>query len=101
MGADRACRTPRATRRRPPADGRCSEADAAHADASSHGRNGAALRVSTCATGIVVLCGNPKCSSASAEGNDAADRIVRRDAYGHPIARNDLDPEAAHPAAEL
>ena len=36
-----------------------------------------------------------------AEGDDAADRIVRRDADGHAIARNDLDAEAAHPAAQL
>ena len=39
--------------------------------------------------------------SACAEGDDAADRIVRRDADGHAIAWNDLDAEAAHAAAEL
>src|SRR5439155_6110513 len=38
---------------------------------------------------------------ACAEGNDAPDRIVRRDADGHAISRNDLDAEAAHSAAEL
>jgi hypothetical protein len=39
--------------------------------------------------------------SACPEGDDAADRIVRRHAYRHPIAWNDLDTEAAHTAAEL
>jgi hypothetical protein len=39
--------------------------------------------------------------SASAEGDDAADRIVGRDADRHPIAWNHLDPEAAHTAAQL
>ena len=38
---------------------------------------------------------------ACAEGNNAPDRIVRRDADGHAISRNDLDAEAAHSAAEL
>src|SRR5690349_23339346 len=38
---------------------------------------------------------------ASAEGDDAADGIVGRDAYSHSIAGYHLDPEAAHPAAEL
>jgi hypothetical protein len=38
---------------------------------------------------------------ASAEGNDASLRIVGRDANGDPIARNDFDTEAAHPATEL
>jgi len=38
---------------------------------------------------------------ASAEGNDAADGIVRRHADGHAISWNNLDPEAAHSAAEL
>ena len=38
---------------------------------------------------------------AGAEGNDAPDRIVRRDADGHAIPRYDLDAEAAHAAAEL
>src|SRR5262245_8226116 len=37
----------------------------------------------------------------SAERNDAADGIVRRDADGHAISRDDLDAEAAHPAAQL
>ena len=40
-------------------------------------------------------------SSASAEGDDAANGIVRRDTDGYSIAWNHLDPEAAHPAAEL
>ena len=38
---------------------------------------------------------------AGAEGNDAPDRIVRRDADGHAITRDYLDAEAAHSAAEL
>ena len=38
---------------------------------------------------------------AGAEGDDAPDGIVRRDADGHAIARNHLDAEAAHSAAEL
>jgi hypothetical protein len=38
---------------------------------------------------------------ASAEGDDAADGIVRRDADSHPITRDDLDAEAAHAAAQL
>jgi len=39
--------------------------------------------------------------SAGAEGNDAAYRVVRRNADRHAITWNDLDPEAAHPAAQL
>ena len=42
-----------------------------------------------------------KLCSAGPEGDDAADRIVGRHAYRHSIARNDLDAEAAHAAAEL
>jgi hypothetical protein len=63
--------------------------------------NDALHRVGTDADGIHVLCGGSNWFSASAEGNDAANRVVGRDAYGYPITRNDLDPEAAHPAAEL
>jgi hypothetical protein len=40
-------------------------------------------------------------SSASAEGNDAANRVVGGNAHGHSVARNHLDPEATHAAAEL
>jgi hypothetical protein len=36
-----------------------------------------------------------------AEGDDAANRIVRRDADGDSISGNYLDAEAAHPAAQL
>ena len=36
-----------------------------------------------------------------AEGDDAADRVVRRDTDGHAIAGNHLDAEAPHPAAQL
>ncbi len=35
------------------------------------------------------------------EGDDAADRIVRRYADGHAIPRNHFDAEAAHSSAEL
>src|SRR5258708_24684083 len=42
-----------------------------------------------------------KVNSASAEGDDAADGIVGRDANRHPVPWNHLDPEAAHPAAQL
>jgi len=38
---------------------------------------------------------------ASAEGNDAPDRIVGRNANGYAIARHHLDSEAAHAAAQL
>jgi hypothetical protein len=36
-----------------------------------------------------------------AEGNDAANRVVRRDAHGNPIARHDFDTEPPHAATEL
>ena len=36
-----------------------------------------------------------------AEGDDAADRVVRRDADGHPVAWHDLDAKSPHPTAEL
>jgi hypothetical protein len=35
------------------------------------------------------------------ERNDSADRVIRRDADGHTVARHHLDTEAAHPAAQL
>jgi hypothetical protein len=35
------------------------------------------------------------------EGDDAADRIVRRHADRDAISGNDLDTKAAHPAAQL
>ena len=38
---------------------------------------------------------------ARPEGDDAADRIVRRDADGDAIPWNHFDAEATHPAAEL
>jgi hypothetical protein len=40
-------------------------------------------------------------SSASAEGDDAANGIVGGNANGDAVSGNDLDPEAAHPAAQL
>src|SRR4029453_1005777 len=45
------------------------------------------------------LYGNSKLTCA--EGDDAADRVVRRNADGHPVARHDLDPKSAHAPAEL
>jgi hypothetical protein len=38
---------------------------------------------------------------ARAERDDAPDRIVRRNADGHAITRDDFDTEAAHSTAEL
>lgn len=38
---------------------------------------------------------------SGAERDDAADGIVGRDADGDAITRHDLDPEPAHPAAQL
>jgi hypothetical protein len=38
---------------------------------------------------------------ACAEGDDAADGVVRRDANGDPVARHDFDPEPTHAPAEL
>src|ERR1700730_3470320 len=38
---------------------------------------------------------------AGAERDDAPDGVVRRNADGHPIARNDFDTEAAHSTADL
>jgi hypothetical protein len=36
-----------------------------------------------------------------AEGDDAADRVIRRDTDGNPVARNDFDSEPPHAATEL
>lgn len=48
------------------------------------------------------LCSSSNCVwLACAEGDDAPDRVVRRDADGHAIARDYLDAEAAHSTAEL
>ena len=48
------------------------------------------------------VCSSSNCVwLACAEGDDAPDRIVRRDANGHTIARDYLDAEAAHAPAEL
>ena len=38
---------------------------------------------------------------ACTERDDAANRIVRRDADGYPVAWNHFDAEAAHAAAQL
>jgi hypothetical protein len=45
------------------------------------------------------LYGNSKL--ACAEGDDAADWIVRRNADGDPVAGHDLDSKSAHTPAEL
>jgi hypothetical protein len=39
--------------------------------------------------------------SASAERDDAPDRIVGRHTHGHTVSGNDFDSEAAHTAAQL
>src|SRR5215470_2349972 len=49
----------------------------------------------------VVLEFKPVFWLAGAEGNDPADRIVRRHADGHAVSWNHLDAKAAHAAAEL
>ncbi len=38
---------------------------------------------------------------SGAEGDDAADGVVRRHTDGDPVTRNDFDSKAAHPAAQL
>jgi hypothetical protein len=38
---------------------------------------------------------------AGAERDDAANEVVRRHADRDPVARDDLDAESTHPAAEL
>ena len=38
---------------------------------------------------------------AGPEGDDAADRIVRRNSHGHAIPRDHLDAKPPHSAAEL
>jgi hypothetical protein len=38
---------------------------------------------------------------SGSEGDDAADRVVRRHTDGYAITWNDFDPEAAHAAAQL
>ena len=38
---------------------------------------------------------------SGSEGDDAANRVVRRHANGDTIAGHDLDSEAAHPSAQL
>ena len=46
-----------------------------------------------------LLCGSSKLTCA--EGDDAADRVVRRNADGHPVTGHDLDAKTPHPTAEL
>ena len=48
------------------------------------------------------VCSNPGLPDLpGAERDDAANRIVGRDANGDSIPGNDLDSEASHPAAQL
>jgi hypothetical protein len=52
--------------------------------------------------GVYGLCWSSNCLwLAGAECNDAPDGVVRRNADGHAIARNDFDTEAAHSTTEL
>ena len=67
-------------------------------DANIRGRLAGACEVD----GVDRLCWSSNCLwLAGAERDDAPDGVVRRDADGHPIARNDFDTEAAHSTAEL
>ena len=66
----------------------------------SHGCAGAAAAVGD--DGECWLCWNSNVFwLASPEGDNAPDGIVRRHADGHAIPGDDLDAEAAHPAAQL
>jgi len=52
--------------------------------------------------GVYGLCWSSNCLwLAGAERDDAPDGVVRRNADGHAIARNDFDTEAAHSTTEL
>lgn len=53
------------------------------------------------AASVVVLYVNSTRDLASAEGNDAADGIVGRYAYGYAISWHHLDSKATHTAAQL
>ena len=48
-----------------------------------------------------LCCVGMQTGSASSEGNDSPDRIVRRNPNRDTIARHHLDAEAAHAAAQL
>lgn len=39
--------------------------------------------------------------SAGPEGDDAADRVVRRDANSHAVAGDHFDSKPSHPSAQL
>ena len=55
-----------------------------------------------CAGDCGERCSNSNCVwLTGSERDDAPDGIVRRDTDGYAIARNDLDAEAAHAAAQL
>src|SRR3954470_11571784 len=91
------CRT--RSRRAPAADARQARAR------GSAVQSGAGVRARV---PVNVACGDDSlywspnvCVLARPEGDDAADRIVRRDADGDAIPGNHFDAEAAHPAAEL
>ena len=52
--------------------------------------------------GVYGLYWNSNCLwLACAEGDDAPDRIVRRNADRHSVTRDDFNTEPTHPAAEL
>lgn len=42
-----------------------------------------------------------KSVSPGPEGDDSADRVIRRHADRHTVTRHYLDPKAPHPAAQL
>jgi hypothetical protein len=67
---------------------------------------GARRRLPRCAFVAVaverlMMSSNLVCDLASAEGDDASDGVVGRHAHGDPIARDHLNAEAAHTAAQL
>ena len=75
-------------------------------DATARGIPGANVRARLDGAFVVIRvygwCWNSNCLwLARAERDDTPDRVVRRNADRHPIARNDFDTEAAHSTAEL
>ena len=61
----------------------------------------AAAPTSSSRSGSSVVVSQSLVELASAEGDDAADRIVGRNTHGHSVSWHDLDAEAAHTAAQL
>ena len=67
-------------------------------DANVRGQSAGACELD----GVYLLYWSSNCVwLARAERDDAPDGVVRRNADGHPIARNDFDTKAAHSTAEL